>query len=152
MHPLISNRWEEQRALDEVVAAVREGDLNRVIAMVKSPPFLSHFQGARALFANFVGLLIRSGHGAMVEYALRILLENPDLANQTYTGRTLLGTSHGPTQPLIVSCTRFRSPLFRHLFLSHSTGTAGRPRSVLPQQQPLQTVTWPMTRRLVSTG
>jgi integrase len=39
---------------------------------------------------------------------------------------TTFGTSHGPTQPLIVNWTRFSSPRFRHSLLSHSTGTSGR--------------------------
>ena len=86
----IGRRWEEQRALDEAVAAVREGGLCRVIAMVESPPLQSCFQRSRAVFANFVGVLIGSGHAVMDEYAHGTLLENPDLAHQSYSGRTLL--------------------------------------------------------------
>jgi hypothetical protein len=65
---------------------------------------------------------------------------------------TTLGTSHGPTQPLIVSWTRFRRPRFRHSLFSHSTGTSGSPRSTLPQQQPRQIVICPTTRRFVFSG
>lgn len=65
---------------------------------------------------------------------------------------TTFGTSHGPTQPLIVNWTRFSRPRFRHSLFSHSTGTSGNPRSVLPQQQPRQIVTCPTTRRLVFSG
>jgi len=65
---------------------------------------------------------------------------------------TTFGTSHGPTQPLTVNWTRFNSPRFRHSLFNHSTGTAGNPRSILPQQQPRQIVTWPTTRRLVLSG
>jgi hypothetical protein len=65
---------------------------------------------------------------------------------------TTFGTSHGPTQPLMVSWTRFSRPCFRHSVFSHSTGTSGKPRSVLPQQQPRQIVTCPITRRLVLSG
>ena len=54
---------------------------------------------------------------------------------------TTLGMSHGPKQPLIVSCTRFSKPLARHSFLSQSTGTGGLPLAVFPQQHPWQTVT-----------
>src|ERR1022692_3974308 len=66
--------------------------------------------------------------------------------------RTTFGTSQGPKQPLMVSWMFLRSPRRRHSVLSHSTGTAGLPRSVCPQQQPMQTETWPITRRLVVTG
>jgi ankyrin repeat protein len=76
--------------LDEAVAAVREGKLSRVIDLVESPLLESCFQRSRAVFANFVGILIGSGHGVMPEYAQRALLENPDLAHESYSGRTLL--------------------------------------------------------------
>lgn len=93
IHVQIGRRWEEQRALDQAVAAVRECELSRVIAMVESPLLQSRFERSRALFANFVGVLIGSGHGVMAEYAQRILLENPDLSRESYSGRTLLHTA-----------------------------------------------------------
>jgi hypothetical protein len=65
---------------------------------------------------------------------------------------TTFGTSQGPTQPLMVSWTRFNSPRFRHSLFSHSTGTSGKPRSTLPQQHPRQIVIWPITRRFVFSG
>src|ERR1700758_133804 len=40
---------------------------------------------------------------------------------------TTFGTSHGPTQPLMVSWTRSNSPRFRHSLFSHSTGTSDKP-------------------------
>jgi truncated hemoglobin YjbI len=86
----IGRRWEEQRALDEAVAAVREGELPRVIALVEGPLLGSRFHVSRAVFAHFVGVLIGSGHAAMAEYARRTLLANPDLAHESYSGRTLL--------------------------------------------------------------
>ena len=82
-------RWEEQRALDEAVAAVREGETDRVRAMLASPLLRSCFQ-RRAVMANFVGVLIGSSHRAMAEYALAVVLENPDLAQERYSTRSLL--------------------------------------------------------------
>ena len=49
-----------------------------------------------------------------------------------------LGRSHGPRQPEIVSWTPRLSFSAFQTALMRSTGTSGRPRSVLPQQQPLQ--------------
>ena len=86
----IGYRWEEQRALDEAVAGVREGELDRVIALVGSRPLLSCFQRSPSVFANFAGVLIGSGHIVMADYAQRTLLENPHLARERYSGRTLL--------------------------------------------------------------
>ncbi len=90
IHTHIGHRWEEQRALDEAVAAIRADELPRVIALVLSPLLQSRFQRSRAVFAHFIGVLIGSGHDAMAEYAQRSLLANPDLAHENYSGRTLL--------------------------------------------------------------
>ena len=43
IHAHIGNRWEEQRALDEAVAAVRDGQLHRVITIIASPRLRSCF-------------------------------------------------------------------------------------------------------------
>ena len=90
IHSQMGRRWEEQRALDEAVAAVREGELGSVIALVESPLLQSCFERRRGVFAHFVGVLIGSGHGVMAEYAQKTLLENPDLAHESYSGRSLL--------------------------------------------------------------
>ena len=56
--------------------------------------------------------------------------------------------SHGPRQPsLIVNVIEADSRLFRHSWMSHSTGTGGFRFSVTPQQQPLQTSICTKTRR-----
>ena len=62
--------------------------------------------------------------------------------------------SHGPRQPsLIVNVIEADSRLFRHSWMSHSTGTGGFRFSVTPQQQPLQTSICTKTRRFdVSLG
>ena len=86
----IGRRWDEQRALDEAVAAVRVGDLSRVIAAAEGTLLRSRFNRSRGVFAHFAGVLIGSGHGAMAEYAQRLLLEHLDLAHERYSGRTLL--------------------------------------------------------------
>ena len=100
----IGRRWEEQRALDEAVTAVRDGGLSRVVAMVESPLLQSCFQRSRAVFAHFVGVLIGSGHGVMAEFAQRTLHENPDLAHESYSGRTLLhAASAAGNLPVVVA-------------------------------------------------
>jgi truncated hemoglobin YjbI len=86
----IGRRWDAQRALDEAVEAVRQSDLPRLSAIVESPLLQSLFQRSRAVFANFVGVLIGGRGGVMAEYAQRILLDNPDLAHESYSGRSLL--------------------------------------------------------------
>lgn len=102
VHTQIGQRWEEQRALDEAVEAFRQSNLPRSMAMLASPPLSSCFARNRSLFANFVGVLIGSGNSAMARYAHRILLENPDLAHESYSGRSLLHAASAAGNPPLV--------------------------------------------------
>ena len=90
VHTQLRHRWEQQRALDEAVAAVREGELNRVTALVEGPLLQSCFERSRSVYAQFVGVLIGSDRDVMALYAQRTLLENPDLAHERYSSRRLL--------------------------------------------------------------
>ena len=83
-------RWAQQRALDEAVAAVRQGDPRPVMVMAEGSALQTLFERSRPVFANFVGVLIGSGHRGMADFALTLLVGNPDLARETYGGRTLL--------------------------------------------------------------
>ena len=103
VHAEILNRWDEQRSLDEAVAAVREGELASVIAIVEGPLLQSGFRRNRAVLAQFAGVLIGSGHTVMAEYAERILQENPDLAHESYSGRSLLHAASAAGNLPIVS-------------------------------------------------
>jgi truncated hemoglobin YjbI len=81
----IERRWEEQRALDDAVAAAREGE-----ARLTNSALERCFRRNRAVFANFVAVLIGSGHDAMAERAHALIDRHPDLAHERYSGRTLL--------------------------------------------------------------
>jgi truncated hemoglobin YjbI len=100
-------RWEEQRALDDTVAAVRRGNTLHVVAAVESPLLRERFQRDRAIFAHFAGVLIGSGHADMVDYALELVMENPDLAHKKYNGRTLLhAASAAGNLPIVMALLR----------------------------------------------
>src|ERR1017187_2344704 len=94
----------------------------------------------------------RTAHSSRLRYWSNLTILPSHSVPDELVITTTFGTSHGPTQPLIVSWTRLSSPRFRHSLFSHSTGTSGNPRSTLPQQQPLQIVTCPNTRRFVFRG
>jgi len=93
--------------------------------------------------------LQRTAQSTRLRYSSKVSMFPTHSVPEELVTTMTFGTSQGPTQPLIVSCTRFNSPRFRHSFLSHSTGTSGNPRSVLPQQHPWQIVSCPITRRFV---
>jgi len=94
----------------------------------------------------------RTAHSTRLRYWSNLAIFPSHSVPDELVITTTFGTSHGPTQPLMVSWTRFNSPRFRHSVFSHSTGTSGKPRSTLPQQQPRQIVTCPTTRRFVFNG
>ena len=94
----------------------------------------------------------RTAHSSRLRYWSNVTIFPSHSVPVEVVITTTFGTSHGPTQPLIVNWTRFSSPRLRHSFFSHSTGTSGSPRSVFPQQQPRQMVICPTTRRFVLSG
>jgi truncated hemoglobin YjbI len=91
LHREIAHRWTEQRALDDLVAAIRHGDADRGLNLTKSPPLQARFARDRAVFAHVLGLMTGCGHSALLEFAERELLADPSLAHvKNRYGRTLL--------------------------------------------------------------
>jgi truncated hemoglobin YjbI len=86
-HREISRRWEVQRRLDEVVAAIRSGDANRVITLADSSALQSC---DRAVLSGLLALMIRSGHRTMLDYVRERLTRDPAIMQERYAGRTLL--------------------------------------------------------------
>ena len=92
----IAQRWAEQRALDDLVAAVRDGDAGRVLELAQSAALQARFARDRFVFAHVLGLMTGSGNDALLEYAERELLADPALAHvQNRYGRTLLHDASG---------------------------------------------------------
>jgi hemoglobin len=90
IHREIAQRWAEQRALDDLVAALRDGDAGRGLELAQSPTLKHRFARDRAVFAHVLGLMM-GGSDAVMEYAERELLADPPLANiRNRYGRTLL--------------------------------------------------------------
>jgi truncated hemoglobin YjbI len=91
IHREIAQRWREQRALDDLVAAIRDGDAGRALELAQSPMLKHRFARDRAVFAHVLGLMMGCGSDPVMEYAERELLADPALANiRNRYGRTLL--------------------------------------------------------------
>jgi truncated hemoglobin YjbI len=90
IHQEISRRWSGQRALDEAVTAVRLGAAARAIALAEGSTLQAYFRGNRAVFASLLALMIGSGDRTMLDYVSEKLLADPALAQERYSGRTLL--------------------------------------------------------------
>lgn len=87
----MAQRWTEQHTLDDLVAAIRNGDAGRALELAESPTLALRFARNPALFTHALTLMMEGGNDALLEYAERALLENPALAHiQSRYGRTLL--------------------------------------------------------------
>ena len=87
----IARRWGEQRALDDLAAAIREGDAGRALELAAGAVLEGRFARDRAVFAHVLALMMGNGNDALLEYAKRQLLADPSLARVHHRyGRTLL--------------------------------------------------------------
>jgi hemoglobin len=91
LHREFAQRWREQRALDDLVAAIREGDAGQALKFAQSPMLKHRFALDPAVFAHVLGLMMGCGSDAVMEYVERELLADPALATiRNRYGRTLL--------------------------------------------------------------
>ena len=94
----IAQRWEEQRALDELVAALGEWNASRALELAGSPALVRRFARDRAVFSHALALMISIRHPALEEYAELELRADPALAHaRNRHGRSLLheAAAHG---------------------------------------------------------
>jgi hemoglobin len=86
-HREICRRWETQLRLDEAVAAIRGGDANLAIALAGSGALQ---RCDRSVMSGLLGLMIRSGDLAMLDYVRERLTCDPAFVQERYRSRTLL--------------------------------------------------------------
>lgn len=91
VHAEMAQRWAEQRALDDLVAAIRYGAAGRALELTRDPALQGRFARDRAVFAHVLRLMMEGGNDALLEYVERELLADPALACvPSRYGRTLL--------------------------------------------------------------
>jgi hypothetical protein len=91
MHQDIEGRWQAQRMLEEMVAAVRRGNADAVLAVIESPVVQATFSRDRTAFLSFLAILSSSSQPALVDYVRQTLVSTPELVQERYTyDRTLL--------------------------------------------------------------
>jgi len=83
----ILRRWEAQRLVDGVVAAIGAGDTQRAIALAEVPALQAY---GRPTYCGVLALMVRGSSSAMVDYVHAQLTRDPALAQERYAGRTLL--------------------------------------------------------------
>jgi hypothetical protein len=140
--------WRSQRSEHSLVLKA----LQQVPKLYEQKGLILHSRNSRGRDDISPASRHRTAHSSRLRYWSNLTIFPSHSVPDEVVITTTFGTSHGPTQPLMVNWTRFSSPRFRHSLFSHSTGTSGKPRSTLPQQQPRQIVSCPTTRRFVFSG
>ena len=82
----IAQRWEVQRTLEEMVAAVRQENADAVLTRLARPVVQAYFIKDRAAFLSFLAILSSSSQRALLDYVCQTLVTIPELAHD----RTLL--------------------------------------------------------------
>jgi hemoglobin len=94
--PALVERWEEQRALEEVVAAARRGDAEGALALIDGETPRACGDRDPAALTGLLAMLLGSGRPALVDHVHRRVLGDPALAARRYLGaRTLLHAAAG---------------------------------------------------------
>ena len=96
IHPEFERRWDAYSAIEETVAAVRQGDGDRAVALAESATVQACFERDRAAFLSLLALMTGSGNAVIREYARQKLVADPGLVRESYAGgRTLLHGASG---------------------------------------------------------
>ena len=91
IHQDIAQRWQAQRMLEEMIAAVRQENADAVLALLESPVVQASFTRDRAAFLSFLVILSSSSQRALLDYVRQTLVTIPLLVQERYTyDRTLL--------------------------------------------------------------
>lgn len=84
-------RWNGLRAVEEAVAAIRNGDADAALALIDGPVLQAHFKRDLAALQSLLALMSVSGHAGLLDYVVRELRRNPaPVRERYYFGRTLL--------------------------------------------------------------
>jgi truncated hemoglobin YjbI len=87
LHPEISSRWHAQILLDQAVAAIRSGAVERAIDLAEG---LALKTFGPSVTCGLLALMIRNRQTAMLAYVRSRLTADPSLVKERHAGRTLL--------------------------------------------------------------
>ncbi len=84
IHQDIAQRWQAQWMVEEMIAAVRQGNTDTVLAWIEGPVVQAFFARDRAAFLSFLAILSSSNQRALLDYVRQTLLTIPELVQQRY--------------------------------------------------------------------
>jgi truncated hemoglobin YjbI len=91
MRRALTLRWDEQRALDDLTAAIRQMDAPHALKLTQSPALKRRFSRDRAILSHALALMMATNTSALLEFVARELRADPSLAKaRNRHGRTLL--------------------------------------------------------------
>lgn len=88
-HDELAARWNEQRVLDDAIAAIAAGHDREAIAF--APRFLSR----PAVFVGLLARMVRSHRADLIRFVIEAVERDPPLASRRFGGRTLLHYASG---------------------------------------------------------
>ena len=92
----MAGRWQVHRTLEETVAAVRAGETDRALGLLKDTRLQAYMARDRAAFLSVLAIMAASETESLRDFVLQELAASPELAHERYTyGRTLLHDAAG---------------------------------------------------------
>jgi truncated hemoglobin YjbI len=88
-HEEMTTRWNEQRVLDRVIAAIVEGRDDETLAL--APRFASR----PSVFVGLLARMVQTGRARLIHYVMAALESDPSLATQCFAETTLLHFAAG---------------------------------------------------------
>ncbi len=85
LHQEIRERWQAQHMLEEMVAAVRRGNAEMVLALIETPVMQAFFTRDHGAFLSLLAILSGSRHSALVDYARWKFVATPGLVHKRST-------------------------------------------------------------------
>ncbi|HET8841022.1 MAG TPA: ankyrin repeat domain-containing protein [Ktedonobacteraceae bacterium] len=85
LHQEIQERWQAQQMLEEMVAAVHQGNAEVALAVIEAPMMQAFFLRDQGAFLSLLVILSCSGHPASVDHARQKLIATPGLVHERYT-------------------------------------------------------------------
>ncbi len=88
-HEELAARWNEQRVLDRLIAAIVEGREDETLALAP------RFAPRPSVFVGLLARMVETGRARLIHYVMTALESDPSLATRCFAGTTLLHFAAG---------------------------------------------------------
>jgi hypothetical protein len=88
-HHEIAERWDEQRILDDTIAAIAAGRDHDAVVLA------SRFASRPAVFVGLLARMVQSGRAGLIDFVMDAVERDASLGTRRYGGRTLIHYASG---------------------------------------------------------